>query len=135
MKTVERPLITDPEIIELLPDRANLFAVADAVAATQSVRRRRPIKALISAAAALAAIALTVALVGTLGSNGGLTERALAAVGGGRVLHTVVRVQPQGTAIDLSTGRRSRIYAVLEQWYEPGSGLHQRVLRSNGALE
>jgi hypothetical protein len=135
MKTVERPLNTDPEIIELLPDRADLFAVADAVAATQSVRRRRPTKALISAAVALAAIGLTVALVGTLGSNGGLTERALAAVGGGRVLHTVVRVQPQGTAIDLSTGRRARIYAVLEQWYEPGSGLHQRVLRSNGALE
>jgi hypothetical protein len=105
-----------------------------AAAGTREARRRNWMLA--AAAAALVAIGLAVTGVfGTLGSNGGLTERALAAVGGGRVLHTVVRVHPQGTAIDLATGRRSRVFALLEQWYEPGSGLHQRVLESNGALE
>ena len=135
MKTAERPLITDPEVIELLPEQAELFAVADAVSATQRARKRRPAARIAFVAAVLGAIAVAVALSGVFGPDRGFSERALAAVGSGRVLHVVVRVHPQGTAIDLSTGQRSQLYAVLEQWYEPGSGLHQRVIRSNGALE
>jgi hypothetical protein len=68
-------------------------------------------------------------------SGGGVFERALAAVGPGRVVHIRVRVHPQGTAVDLATGRRARVYAVIEQWYEPRVGLFQRVVRSNGGLE
>jgi hypothetical protein len=68
-------------------------------------------------------------------SGGGVVERALAAVGPGRVVHVRVRVHPQGMAVDLATGRRARVYAVIEQWYEPGAGLFQRVVRSNGGLE
>src|SRR6266511_4193638 len=65
----------------------------------------------------------------------GVVEHALAAVGPGPVVHVRVRVHPQGTAVDLATGRRARVYAVIEQWYEPGVGLFQRVVRSNGGLE
>ncbi len=90
---------------------------------------------------ALAALSVSAALIVLAvfwpfeSSGGGVVEHALAAVGPGPVVHVRVRVHPQGTAVDLATGRRARVYAVIEQWYEPGVGLFQRVVRSNGGLE
>ena len=57
--------------------------------------------------------------------------RALAAVGDGPVLHVVVRIESSGWVINLRTGRRERPYAIVEEWYEPGAGLREKVLRSN----
>jgi hypothetical protein len=85
------------------------------------------------AAGAIASVALV--LLAPWKSESGLVDRALAAIGKGRIVHVVVRVNPQGTAIDLASGRRARIYVDIEQWYEPGVGLRQKVLRSNGSLE
>ncbi|MDQ2910949.1 MAG: hypothetical protein M3R39_08050, partial [Actinomycetota bacterium] len=103
MKTLERPLTTDPEVLELLPDRADLFAVADAVASTQATRRSRAKLTAALVAAALAAIALALALTWPAGhGEAAIVGRALAAVGDGRVLHVVARIEPRGKAIDLA---------------------------------
>jgi hypothetical protein len=134
MKITERPLTHDPELLELLPDRADLFAVADAVAATQPVPNRRPKIAAALVAAALAA-ALAFALVGPDGpGDSAVVGRALAAVGQGKVLHVVARIEPGGRAIDLATGRVVHPYQVVEEWYEPGVGLRARIAKSNAYL-
>jgi hypothetical protein len=134
MKTAERPLTRDPELLEFLPDRADLFAVADAVAATQPVPNRRLKIAAALVAAALAA-ALAFALVGPDGpGDSAVVGRALAAVGEGKVLHVVARIEPRGKAIEIATGRAIRPYQVVEEWYEPGIGLRARIARSNAYL-
>lgn len=102
-------------------------------AATASRRRSR--WAIRGVVAAGAGAALALALIAPWKSENGVVDQALAAVGSGRVVHVLVRVNPKGTAIDLASGRRARLYADIEQWYEPGVGLRQRVLRSNGSLE
>jgi hypothetical protein len=135
MKTAERPLTRDPELLELLPDQADLFAVADAVTATQAMPRRRRKVAAALVAAALAAAALAFALVGPDGpGDAAVVGRALAAVGEGRVLHVVARIEPRGNAIEIATGRVVHPYQVVEEWYEPGVGLRARIVRSNAYL-
>jgi hypothetical protein len=133
MKTVERPLIVDHEVAELLSAQPDLFAIADAVSATQSVRRRRVRGSVVAAiAAALGAIGLAVALVGPSGpGDAAIVGRALAAVGEGRILHVVARIGPQDEAIDLRTGQTIHPYQVVEEWYEPGVGLRARIIESN----
>lgn len=134
MKTAERPLTRDPELLELLPDRADLFAVADAVAATQTTSNHRRKIAVALVAAALAA-ALAFALVGPDGpGDSAVVGRALAAVGEGKVLHVVARIEPGGEAIELATGRAIHPYQVVEEWYEPGVGLRARIAKSNAYL-
>ncbi len=134
MSTTERPLTRDTEVLELLPDHADLFAVADAVAATQArPKRRRKIAAALVAAALAAALAF--ALVGPDGPrDAAVVGRALAAIGEGRVLHVVARVEPGGKAIEIATGRVVHPYQVVEEWYEPGVGLRGRIIKSNAYL-
>ena len=97
-------------------------------------RRRRLVAAGLGLAAAVA-----LALLWPFGGGNGvvvnraLAARALAAVGGGPVLHVVVRVQWPGAVINLATGRHEQRYAIVEEWYKRGAGLRERVLRSNGA--
>ncbi len=134
MKTAERPLTRDPELLELLPDRADLFAVADAVGATrQTPDHRRKIAAALVAAALAGALAF--ALLGPDGpGDSAVVGRALAAVGEGKVLHVVARIEPRGRAIEIATGQAIRPYQVVEEWYEPGVGLRARIAKSNAYL-
>jgi hypothetical protein len=46
------------------------------------------------------------------------------------VLHAVLRANVPGVVMDLGSGRRTRPYMVLEQWYKPDEGLRERVLES-----
>ena len=87
MTTVERSAFADLEVVELLADRADLLAIADAVAATQrppAVRRRRTPMRLVAVAAVLG-LAVALALVSPWSGRGGLVDRALAAIGSGDV--------------------------------------------------
>src|SRR6185437_14441488 len=70
-------------------------------------------------AAAVAGCALaTFALLGRGGMT--FTDRALAALGGGPVLHAVIRQEgvPSGTMVQLSTGRTRRHVAETEYWFQ-----------------
>ncbi len=55
--------------------------------------------------------------------RGGMTftDRALAALGGGPVLHAVIRQErvPSGSMVQLSTGRTRRHVAETEYWFQP----------------
>lgn len=109
----------DAELLELLADRPELLAVADAVAATQRRRRSTPRRALLVAAAA--AIVAVAALAAPWGERGPTTvERALAALGSGPVLHAVVEYSGDDAIVDLESGREQRRVHRTEYWYDSG---------------
>jgi hypothetical protein len=106
----------------------------DAVVADASVRRAPFLRFGLAGAAAVAAV-VALALAWPFGGSGGPLERALAATGGGPVLHVVLEAHPDGTVVDLETGRRERPTVVFEQWFEPGSRLRERVISTNGGAD
>ena len=110
--------LRDPELLELLADKPELLAMADAVAATQPPPRRSGMRRPAVRLAALAAIAvaiLAVALVLPQGKHG-IVDRAIAAIGDGRILHLVVEA-PTGTVdVDLQSGRRTVEQYRAEVW-------------------
>jgi hypothetical protein len=69
------------------------------------------------AAGAFAAVALWPA------HEGGVLERALAAVGTEPVVHVVYRDETHETLVDLGTGARAPIYGEHEEWYAANKGL------------
>lgn len=80
----------------------------------------------------VSAIAVVIAFVGRPApADAAILHRALVAIGRGRVLHVVARVEPQASAIDLATGRKISPYEIIEEWYQPGVGLRGRVVKSN----
>lgn len=124
-------VLTDSELVELLHDRADLLAVADAVSATQRRRRRVPRPVLAVPVAVAAAVALL--LVAPWESRGpSVVDRALAAVGGGPVVHAVVEYSwPQDVTVNLATGgERMRVHRA-EYWYDE----QRRVLLSRSATD
>ena len=111
--------IRDPENLELLADKPELLALADALAATQRPPRplRRRTSTRLAGVAAIAAAILAVVLLLPQGHKGVL-DRALAAIGDGPILHLVVDV-PTGTSyIDLATGRETVQHYRLELWVD-----------------
>ena len=110
--------LRDPEVLDLLADDPTLLALADAVVATQQAprrplfRRRAPRVAVV---AVVAAAAVIVALVLPQGKHG-IVDRAIAAIGDGRVMH-IVSEMPTGTVdVDLQSGRRTVQQARVEVW-------------------
>ena len=118
LEGVESMTLRDPELLELLADKPELLAVADAVAATQQPPRRSFVRrraTRLAAVAAVAAAVVAVALVLPQGEHG-IVDRAIAAIGDGRVLHLVAEV-PTGTVdVDLQSGRRTVQQYRLELW-------------------
>jgi hypothetical protein len=110
--------LRDPELLELLADKPELLAMADAVAATQQPPRRSAVRRPAVRLAALAAVAvaiLAVALVLPQGKHG-IVDRAIAAIGDGRILHLVAEA-PTGTVdVDLQSGRRTVEQYRVEVW-------------------
>jgi hypothetical protein len=124
-------VLADREIVELLHEEPELLAIADAVAATQRRRRLLPFVALPAVTAVAAAVAL---LLVAPWQGPTLVDRALAAVGGGPVLHAVAEYSwPQDVVVDLATGaERERLHR-YEYWYdEQRSALRVRVSTDGG---
>ena len=61
--------------------------------------------------------------------NGGVLERALAAVGDGPVLHVVLRGDWGGTLVDLKTDARRPIHGENELWYDSDRGVVHSITR------
>src|SRR2546430_2369445 len=89
----------------------------------------RPRRWRLGAAAAVGIAILAVALVALLApsrhGDGSVVDRALAALGGGPVLHVVTRSPyPRYELIDLATGERRPVYDEIEEWSDPQRGVH-----------
>jgi hypothetical protein len=130
--------VNDPEILDALdrvvPRYDDRHGDWDAVAS--ALRRRRTARV---GARALAAVALAVGgavLLWPSSHQGGVVDRAIAAVGDGPVLHLVLRAAPVNdqTLVDLRTGERKLLSADREVWYDPERGLHV-IDRIGGVVE
>jgi len=118
MRERRRP-IQDPEILELFQDEPELLAVVDAITATQAPGRRTVPRRLLLAAAAVGAVALVLALVPFQFGGKGLNDRALAAVGDGRVVHLIAtRAEPERVIVDLRSGAETPGVVALESWFD-----------------
>jgi hypothetical protein len=123
--------LADREILDLLDNRPDLLAVADAIAVTQS--RRRSVLSNVVAPVLVAAAAVALLLVAPWQSRGpSVVDRALAAVGGGPVIHAVVEYSwPQDVVVNLATGaERERVHRI-EYWYD----VERRQLRDRMRTE
>lgn len=130
--------LRDIEVIELLADRPELLAIADAVSASRSkparphrARRRIAVRgAIVAAAAAALIVGILVAPQG----GSGIVGRALAAIGDGPIMHLVTEM-PSGTAyVNLKTGERTAPLLREELWTdEQGHRLHL-VLSESGRV-
>jgi hypothetical protein len=125
-------VLRDRELVELLEDQPELLAIADAIAATARVRRRRiPPRLLVAAVAVVAAGA--VALVGPWStSRGGVLQKALAAVSARSVLHVVlVSPIPETQNVNLRTGRATPTILRVETWFDAERALRKTVVTRN----
>jgi RNA polymerase sigma-70 factor (ECF subfamily) len=129
--------LRDPEVLELLRDEPELLALADAVAATQSPpahRRLRTPPRLLAGVAAVAALVFALVLFLPGGGSNGILDRALAAIGQGRVLHLVMRMPTDTGLVELKSGRHIVETAELELWSDRDSGRTHVVWRLPGGL-
>jgi hypothetical protein len=121
----------DPEVVELLREEPELLALADAMAATQRVRRRVPMRVPALAAAVLAAAA--VALLAPWGGSGpDIVEDALAAIGTGAVVHAAVEYRTDDSIVDLDTGKSTPRVRRTEYWYDAERQLLHTKLFTDG---
>jgi hypothetical protein len=130
--------IRDAEVIELLADKPELLAIADAVSATQrnpsrSTRRRVAARAGLVGAVAAAVIVAVLAWP-QANSPGGVVGRALAAIGDGRVMH-VVTESPSGIVyVNLKTGHRTAPIMREELWADRQLDHFHLVLSLDGRI-
>jgi hypothetical protein len=127
-------VLADREILELLHDRPDLLAVADAIGVTQP--RRRSVPRLVLAPVVVAAAAVALLLVGPWqGPGASVVDRALAAVGGGPVIHAVVEYSwPQDVVVNLATGAEHERVHRNEYWYDEQRGtLRDRAVTEGGS--
>ena len=137
--------LRDRELMQMLADEPELLALADALVETQQERletgprlRRRPSRLpSVLAAAGVAAAAVAVLLVAPWGgSDGGLVQRALAAVGTGPVLHVVIEQpvpQSMYDAVSLPSGTPIQASERREIWFDQSRGLEKTIATLNGA--
>ena len=137
MREQRRPL-DDPEILELLQDEPELLAIADALAATRAHRsRHRPPFRLLAAAAflGLATIGASISYVLLADSESPLSERALAAIGDGHVIHVISeRDESARLLIDLRTNQTRQAVTNTEIWFDSSDGTVRTRARRNGTL-
>ena len=110
--------LRDPEVLDLLADDPTLLAVADAVVATRQAPRRplsRRAGPRVAVVALVAAAAIIVALVLPQGEHG-IVDRAIAAIGDGRVMHIVSEMPTGSVDVDLQSGSRIVQQARVEFW-------------------
>jgi hypothetical protein len=109
------PALLRDEVLELLAERPDLVAVADAVSATQA-RPRRGRRGGIAVAAGLAAALIVAFWQG--GSSPSFAVRAEAAIGTGPVLHVVVEAPAETTVVELASGAETALRVRIEYRYD-----------------
>lgn len=122
----------------LLGDSPELLAIADAIAATQTLPANARFGRQVTRLAALAAVVGLVAglaLVSPWSGRGELVDRALAAIGSGEVIHVVERAElPGRSVVDLRTGVESPVERSTELWFDGERSLLRSAQRVDGML-
>jgi hypothetical protein len=124
----------EPDVVALLADEPELLAVADAIATTKPVRRRRRAWPALVAAAVGIAVALSALTFWEGGDRGTLVDRALAAVGTGPVVHAIIRAPTGNVYVDLETGERTPQHAETEIWFDQVRETEHTIRRVEGRV-
>jgi len=96
--------------------------------------RRWPLRAAVAFAVS-GAVAVAVLAWPFQGQQGGVLERALAAIGDGPVLHVVLRDEVGGTLVDLRSGERQPVHGENEVWYDIDRGLVHSISRFGDVVQ
>lgn len=150
--TAARWLFREDDLVELLVDEPELFALADALAACENERLRnrysQPLVApshrrLLTARRGVASVAIVVGvaaaallLVAPWRGEPSLTEKALAAVGDLPVLHVVVS-EPEvfgGPVVDVNSGRTLARTLQTEVWFDQELGVKKTIWTLDGEV-
>jgi hypothetical protein len=131
--------LRDVEVIELLAEKPELLAIADAVSATQrkglvTPARRRRIAVRGGIVVAIAVAAIVAILAAPQGKPGGVLGKALAAVGDGRVMYVVTQFDPGLFYVDLKTGHRTPEIMREQLWVDRQGDHFHLVLSINGRV-
>jgi hypothetical protein len=130
--------IRDAEVIELLADKPELLAIADAVSATRrklgEAPRRRRVAVRAAIVLAVAAAVLAAVLAAPQGGPSGVLGRALAAVGDGPIIHVVTEMPSGGAYVNLKTGHRTAQIFREELWADRKLDRFHLVLSVNGRV-
>jgi hypothetical protein len=122
--------LRDPELVDVLQNDPELLAIADAVNATGTFRRRRRSPRLLSAVVAAVAAVVVLSFVHWRGGSAGFESRALAAIGDGDVIHVRTEADVQGQfLVDLSSGREHPLVQETEIWFDRSRSLEHVVTR------
>jgi hypothetical protein len=130
--------VRDSEILELLHDEPELLALADAVRETQGPPRRprlaRIAPRLAAVAVAVVAVVLAVLFVPDRVARPGVIDRALAAIGNGRVLHLRTETPSGLVYIDLKSGHRTVDMLQNEVWLDRDTNRFHFLMESHGRV-
>ncbi len=130
--------VRDPEILELLRDEPELLALADAVRETQGPPRRprlaRIAPRLAAVAVAVVAVVLAVLFVPDRVARPGVIDRALAAIGNGRVLHLRTETPSGLVYVDLKSGHRTVDMLQNEVWLDRDTNRFHFLMESHGRV-
>jgi hypothetical protein len=143
-----RSPLRDRELVELLSEEPELLAIADALVATQSrgptVPRVKAARlhrgwAYLATATAVAAAALALLVAAPWRGSGSFVGRALAAVGGGPVLHVVTEQQQSSAGgwyqpVSLATGKPLPVTVRQELWFDQSRDLKKTITIVNGVV-
>lgn len=124
----------EPDLVALLADEPELLAVADAIATTRPIRRRRLAWPALLAAVVAATVGFVAANVWEGEGKSGLVERALAAVGEGPIVHAVIREPTGHVYVELATGKRTPQLREIETWFDQGRRLEHTIIRVDGRM-
>jgi hypothetical protein len=134
-------IVRDHEVLEVLRDEPELLAIADAIGISYPRRRRRRRWAVAVGSVTAVAAVVTLVLVAPWKAGGlNFTDRALAAIGNGPILHLKDRYKRFGVAVnqdvrvDLRTGRRQRLVLTQEVWADQITGLRRTINRVDGSV-
>jgi hypothetical protein len=145
MKAPAASVLRDDEVVAMLIDEPQLLALADGLVATRqpapevSTPRRRfwRTRRLLTAAAVVTACAVGALLLASPRQGSpSLVDKALAAVGGGPVLHVVVSQTAVfgGPVIDVETGKTLSRTLETEVWFDGGRDLKKTIFRLDGEV-
>jgi hypothetical protein len=122
----------EADLVALLADEPELLAVADAIATTKPLQRRRRAWPALMAASIAVVIGLAAVAVGQRAGSPSLVERALAAVGDGPVVHVVIEEPTENVYVELDSGERTEQLRQIELWIDERRGLEHEVTRIDG---
>jgi hypothetical protein len=129
--------IRDPEVLEALRERPELLAIADAVTETQRPPRASRSRVLTRSAAVVAvgaAVLIAVLLWPSGGKQNPILERALAAIGDGRVMHVLLQTPSGYQVVELRGGRTITPRDEVEIWSDRSSKRARAITRDRGRV-